>query len=75
MVRGVARRPTRKAREKLRVAREERKSPSKRRENDFMSKYCWVVGAKKCVRVRERMNGSRLFMAAKPMRTAVSIWK
>jgi hypothetical protein len=32
----VEKRPTRKAREKLRVAREERKRPSKRREKDFI---------------------------------------
>jgi hypothetical protein len=72
-VKGVVKRPMRKAREKLSVAREERKSPSKSRDNDFMSKYCWVVGAKKCVRVVERMNGSTLFIAAKAKKTAVSI--
>lgn len=32
--------PTRKAREKLRVAREERKRPRRRREKDLIRWYC-----------------------------------
>lgn len=35
-----------KAREKLRVAREERNMPSSRREKDVSKVYCWDVGWK-----------------------------
>jgi hypothetical protein len=73
-VKGAAKRPTMNASEKLRVARDERNSPSRRREKDFMSWYCWVVGAKKCVIVFETRNGRALFAIANTTKTAVSIW-
>jgi len=42
--RGLARSPTSMAREKFRVAKEERNMPRRRREKDLVSWYCWVVG-------------------------------
>lgn len=41
-VSGAQRRPIMKEREKLRVARVERKRPRRRKENDLMRRYCWV---------------------------------
>ena len=39
-VSGAQRRPIMKEREKLRVARVERKRPRRRKENDLMRRYC-----------------------------------
>lgn len=72
-VNGEESRPTRKASEKLRVASEERNIPSKRREKDFMSRYCWSVGLKCVVRRLERMGGRMLFRMAKMPNTVGSI--
>lgn len=41
-VSGAQRRPIMKEREKLRVARVERKRPRRRKEKDLMRRYCWV---------------------------------
>lgn len=72
-VNGEESRPTRKASEKLRVASEERNIPNKRREKDFMSRYCWGVGSKYVVRRVERMGGRMLFRMAKMANTVGSI--
>lgn len=40
-VRGAQRRPMKKEREKLRVARVERVRPRRRRANDLIRRYCW----------------------------------
>jgi hypothetical protein len=58
---GAQRRPIMKEREKLRVARVERKRPRRRRERDLMRWVCWVV-----VEFREskaaRRSGRRAFV-------------
>ena len=43
---GAQRRPMEKDREKLRVARVERKRPRRRREKDLIRMCCWAVGVK-----------------------------
>lgn len=60
-VRGVQRRPIMNDREKLRVARVERKRPSGRREKDLMRRYCWglVVVEEWRLRRAERAIGRR----------------
>ena len=63
--RGAERRPTRKAREKLRVASVERNMPRRSREKDLMSKLCCAVGGVKWERVEARMVGRRRLEAAK----------
>ena len=72
-VRGEERRPTRKAREKFRVAREERNMPRRRSEKDFMRRYCWDVRLKWVVRKMERMGGRMLLTMAKMTKTLGSI--
>jgi hypothetical protein len=54
---GLARRPTRKAREKLRVARVERHMPRTSREKDLVIWKCCWVGLEKIERRREMTKG------------------
>jgi hypothetical protein len=72
-VNGEERRPTRKAREKFRVAREERNIPRRSREKDLMRRYCWAVGLKRLVKRMERMGGRTLLSMAKLTKTAGNI--
>lgn len=72
-VRGVARSPTKKASEKLSVASEDKKRPSKRSEKDLIIKYCAAVGAKKLVRMDDRRSGNMLFITANARNTVVNI--
>lgn len=64
----------RKAREKFRVAREERKSPRRRREKDFVRWYCCVVGAKLWLRNSEMRGGKTIDMAWKRQKTKKRPW-
>jgi len=73
-VSGEASRPTRKAREKFSVARDERNIPRRRRENDFMRRYCSAVGLKWVVRWVERKGGKALLKIAKMKKTIESIY-
>lgn len=58
---GIQRRPIIKAREKLSVARVDRKIPRRRRENDLMSRYCCGVGewTRPCVNTAARRRGRK----------------
>lgn len=60
-LRGAQRRPTMKEREKLRVARVERKRPRMRREKDLMRWYCCGWGVRVCDRVADRRRGRMRF--------------
>jgi hypothetical protein len=62
---GVENNPTKKAREKLRVAREARNIPRRSREKDLMSWYCCSVGRKKCVSKPAKMIGHSVATVAK----------
>lgn len=57
--------PRSKEREKLRVARAERKRPRRRREEDSMRRNCWGVGGERRVRTAVIMRGMTRFAAAK----------
>lgn len=57
--------PIMRDREKLRVARAERKRPRRRREKDFMRRNCWVDGFEQRVRMAARIIGRTMFMMAK----------
>jgi len=61
------------AKEKFRVAREERNIPRRRREKDVRRVYCWVVGWKVRVRVSETRNGRMVFVMQNKMNTLNSI--
>lgn len=57
----------------MRVAREERKRPRRRRENDFMREYCWAVGWKVVVSKWERRGGAMVLKAVKAVKIAGNI--
>ena len=57
--------PRSKEREKFRVARAERKRPSRRREEDLTRKNCCGVGFARRVRTTAIMSGMRTFAMAK----------
>jgi hypothetical protein len=61
---GEERRPMKKAREKLRVAREERKMPRRRSEKDLRSWYCCGVRCMNVSVIAERRIGRAAFAAA-----------
>lgn len=63
-VRGEQMRPRNREREKLRVARAERKRPRRTRENDFVRRNCCVVGWRRERRTASR-TGRATFEAAK----------
>lgn len=73
-MRGVDASPTRKAREKFKVAREERNIPRRRSEKDLMRVYCWAVGVKYDVSVNEANRGKTVEMKANIKKTEGSIW-
>lgn len=71
-VRGAQRRPIMNEREKLRVARVERKRPRMRSEKDLIRRYCWVgfmeevvavdLRASRAARLRGRTRSARIDM-------------
>jgi hypothetical protein len=71
-VSGLARRPTKKAKEKLSVARDERNMPSSRRENDLVSWYS-CCDALYFVRKWEKTCGRAKFRAEKTTKAGASI--
>lgn len=68
-LKGAERRPIIKAREKLRVARDERNMPNSRREKDVSNVYCWAVGLKLRIRILEATKGRITLTAQNPMNT------
>lgn len=72
---GAERRPMIIAREKLRVAREERNMPRSRREKDLMRLYCWRVGRWNVVRRLERVGGRIVLIRRKSPKRGVRSWK
>lgn len=49
-------------REKFKVASAERKRPRRRREKDFMRRYCWVDGREQRVMIAARSIGRTMFI-------------
>lgn len=72
-MRGADTSPTRKAREKFKVAREERNIPRRRSEKDLIRVYCCAVGAKYDVSVNEANRGKMVEMKANIKKTEGSI--